>query len=185
MAQNSRRRRKAKSDLPELLWNVIFIIGVGFASNIPWLRGLAFILIAVGALFIAWRLIRYFKITRPLNIHGVDEMSGPEFERFVAKLLSRQDYEVRQIGGYDDYGVDLIASRGGRSHAIQVKRWKQLVGVDAVRAAVAGMALHKCDRAVVITNSKFTWRAQKLAKANNCKLIDRNVLAEQIRAHAN
>ncbi|MCW5873213.1 MAG: restriction endonuclease [Anaerolineales bacterium] len=181
MARNSRSRRRNKSAFSELLWDGLLIVALGFASNTPWLKSIAILILALGFIYIGWRLFRYFRITRPLDIHGVDEMSGTEFERFVAHLLKSQGYSVEHIGGYDDFGVDLIASRGGRKHAIQVKRWKQPVGVDAIRAAVAGMAFHKCDRAVVITNSKFSWRAQKLAEANNCKLIDRTVLAEQIR----
>jgi restriction system protein len=109
-------------------------------------------------------------------------MSGVEFERFVAKLLTHQGYVVKRIGGLDDFGVNLIASRGDRRHAIQVKRWNQPVTIEAVRAAIAGMNFHRCDRAVVITNSDFTKPAKDLAQGTNCRLIDREMLAEEIKA---
>lgn len=172
---------KSKSDLGEFLANSLIIIIAGYFSSISWLRSLATLLLLAGLMIIVWRLVRYFKITRPLNIYGVDQMSGVEFERFIEHLLKSQGYEVKRIGGYDDFGVDLIASRGGRRHAIQVKRWNQPVTIEAVRAAIAGMSFHNCDRAVVITNSSFTKPAKDLAAGTNCRLIDRNGLAEQIR----
>ncbi|MCL4257872.1 MAG: restriction endonuclease [Anaerolineales bacterium] len=180
MSQSTRRKRRRKSDLGEVVVNGLVIIAIGLASQTPWLRSLAIALILIGALFILLRIVRYFKVTRPLNIYGVDEMSGVEFERFIEHLLKSQGYEVKRIGGYEDYGVDLIASRGGRKHAIQVKRWNQRVHIEAVRAAVAGMTFHKCDRAVVITNNYFTRPAKELAAGTQCKLIDRDALAQQI-----
>lgn len=182
MSKRSRRTRKARSDFSELLFNSAVIVVVAFFSKVPWLRSLAILLIAVGLLLIIWRLVRYFRINRPLNIYGVDQMSGVEFERFIEDLLRSQGYEVKRIGGYDDFGVDLIASRLGRRHAIQVKRWNQPVTIEAVRAAIAGMTFHKCDRAVVITNNYFTKPARELAAGTNCRLIDRKSLAAQIKA---
>lgn len=174
------RRKRNTSDAAELVWNMAWLILLGLFGTLPWLRSLAYVLIGAGVVVVIWRLVRYFKFTRPLNIAQVDEMSGPEFERFIAKLLAYQGYEVRRIGGLDDYGVDLIASRGGRKHAIQAKRWKQPVSIEAVRAAIAGMAYHHCDRAVVITSSHFTKPAKELAKGTQCLLIDRQQLALEI-----
>jgi restriction system protein len=177
------KKRKQNSELAELVQDGLILLVFGLVSKTPWLKSLSILLIIVGVIFVVYRIALYFRIKRPLDIFGVDEMSGADFERLVEKLLKVQGYEVNRIGGYEDYGVDLIASRGGRKHAIQVKRWKRPVGMDAIRAAVAGMAFHNCDRAVVITSSYFSWRAKNLAKANNCKLIDRNLLAQQVKTY--
>jgi restriction system protein len=109
-------------------------------------------------------------------------MAGKEFETYVAWLLRRQGYRVEEIGGYEDMGVDLVATNTkGIRHAIQVKCWNaREVDMNAVRAAIAGVAIHNCQRAVVITNNYFTRKAKELAEANNCKLIDRDTLADQI-----
>ena len=128
--------------------------------------------------------LAYRKKMWPLLISGVDKMSGIEFEHFIAGLLRKQGYQVREIGGYEDFGVDLIASRGQHRYAVQIKRWNQEVGVDAVRSAVTGVKFHKCTKAVVITNHYFTKRAKSLAEANDCKLIDRDELANQLRTTA-
>jgi restriction system protein len=177
-----RRKRQANSDLGEFLWYGFWILAFGLLSNVPWLKAVAYLLVGIVIVILAWRAVRYFRITRPLSISQVDSMSGVEFERFIAKLLTHQGYVVKRIGGLDDFGVDLIASRGDRTHAIQVKRWSQPVTIEAVRAAIAGMNFHRCDRAVVITNSEFTKPAKDLARGTNCRLIDREMLAEEIRA---
>ena len=39
-------------------------------------------------------------------------------------------------------------------------------------AFVAGMTFYGCDSCVVITNSRFTITAIRLAQANGCRLID-------------
>ena len=109
-------------------------------------------------------------------------MSGQEFEAYVAWLLRQQGYRVEEVGGYEDMGVDLIATTArGTRIAVQVKRWNaREVDMDAIRAVFAGKAMHNCQGALVITNNYFTHRAKKLAGANKCKLIDRDALADEI-----
>ncbi len=84
------------------------------------------------------------------------------------------------MGGFNDMGIDLIATNTRGKYAVQIKRWKREVGMDAIRAAVAGRAHFQCDRAFVITNNYFTTRAKLLAKSNDCRLIDRDELAKQL-----
>lgn len=132
---------------------------------------------AVVALFLilgeANRRIRLYS----LDIAGVDAISGRDFEQYVAHLLRRHGYTVRQIGKQGDLGVDLIAKRGGVRYAIQIKRWKRQVGRQAVSDVVAGRQHYGCDKAVVITNSYFSQDAQKLALSTGCRLVDRDGLA--------
>ncbi|MCW5878721.1 MAG: restriction endonuclease [Anaerolineales bacterium] len=113
----------------------------------------------------------------------VDKMSGQEFEDFVSGMLRRQGYKVESVGGYEDMGIDLIATNAkGIRHAVQAKCWNaREVDMSAVRAAVAGCQVHNCHKAVVITNNYFTRRAIMLAEKNDCKLIDRDVLEKELR----
>lgn len=104
-------------------------------------------------------------------------MDGLAFEHFVAKLLRQRGYraEVTQASG--DFGVDIIARKGRRSIAIQVKRYKGSVARHAISDAVAGKYHWKCNEAWVITNSYFTKDAHELARSTQCRLIDRDELA--------
>lgn len=176
-----RIRSRGLADLAVPLAIISFIIF--FSGNSAYITGLLTVL-GVILLFFLMKHLANWKKMRPLHISGVDKMSGTEFEHFIAKLLRKQGYQVREIGGYEDYGVDLIASRDSHRYAVQIKRWNQEVGVNAVRSAVAGVKFHKCTKAVVITNHYFTKRAKSLAEANGCKLIDRDELANQLRAIA-
>lgn len=117
---------------------------------------------------------------QPIHISGVDGMKGTEFEHFVANLLRSQGYQVQNIGGMEDFGVDLIATRNQLKFAIQIKRWNREVDMSAIRAIVAGKSHFRCNKAVVITNNYFSRRAKSLAKSNDCLLIDRDKLAKQI-----
>lgn len=118
-----------------------------------------------------------------LNRSGIDKidgMSGIEFEKYLKALLERRGYSSVRLTTTYDLGVDLIAKKGNETWAIQAKRYKNMVGLDAVRQVVAATAHYKCDRAMVITNSYFTNNAQKIAKSSNCELIDRTALINLI-----
>lgn len=100
-------------------------------------------------------------------------MNGHEYEYQVAKYLRGHGYTgVTVTKGSGDFGVDVIAHKGGHKYAVQCKYYSNSVGLSAVQEAVAGMAYYKCDRAMVVTNSSFTKAAYDLARANNVLLLD-------------
>lgn len=114
-------------------------------------------------------------------------MEGLDFERLVAELLRDRGYraEVTQASG--DFGVDVIARKGRRRYAIQVKRYKGSVPRTAVSDAVAGKYHWNCDKAWVITSGRFTKDARTLAASTDCQLTDREDLGrwlEERRARA-
>lgn len=99
-------------------------------------------------------------------------MTGHEYEYAVANYLREQGYydvEVTQASG--DYGIDVLARKGGHRYAVQCKYYSGTVGISAVQEAVAGMAIYGCDRAMVVTNSTFTKAAKELAEANDVVLL--------------
>lgn len=51
-----------------------------------------------------------------------------------------------------------------------------------MQEAVASVGLYRCDVALVVTNSRFTEQARKLADANKVSLWDREVLLAKILA---
>jgi HJR/Mrr/RecB family endonuclease len=118
---------------------------------------------------------------RTLRISQVDGMTGPEFERYLARLLTHQGYQVKLTGASGDLGVDMIASRKDQTLAIQAKRQAGKVSRRAVSDAVAGMAHYHCNASMVITNNYFSPGAVELAKSTDCRLVDRGELSGWIR----
>jgi restriction system protein len=99
-------------------------------------------------------------------------MDGVSFERVVADLLRSRGFHRIKLTEHYDFGIDIIAERGGIRWGVQVKRHTRLVKLSAVSQAVAALAHYNCDRAMVITNGRFSASARTLAASNNCLLID-------------
>lgn len=145
------------------------------------------IALGVGLLFLGiylyvfnrWLQTRRAKKSSQVNF---DHLDGAEFEKFVADLMTRRGYRVEHTGRAGDLGVDLIAEKPPYRFAVQVKRQAHPVSRHAVSDAVAGKAKYNCNAAMVVTNNIFTHGARDLAKANGCKLVDRNILAEWLGA---
>jgi restriction system protein len=107
------------------------------------------------------------------DLAAIDEMSGVEFEEFVAAQLRTVGWSVTHTASTGDYGVDLIAKRNGASMAVQCKRQAKAVGVAAVQQVVSGAAHHGCSQSVVVTNRAFTKAARQLAATHRCRLVGR------------
>ena len=117
---------------------------------------------------------------RALKIADVDNMNPYEFERFVGELMKRQGYITTVVGQAGDMGVDIVAQKGDKKYAVQVKRHSSRVSRRAVSDAVAGKQHYGCNAAMVVTNNYFTKGAVELARSTRCQLVDRNTLADWI-----
>jgi HJR/Mrr/RecB family endonuclease len=103
----------------------------------------------------------------------VGELSGAEFEAYVGRILKESGYEdVRGTPTTGDQGADLIAKKGERTIAIQVKRYQGPVGNKAVQEVAAAVKFYGAHEGWVITNATFTQSAKALAQKNNIRLID-------------
>jgi restriction system protein len=107
---------------------------------------------------------------------AIDQMSGVEFEEFVAAQLRTRGWSVSRTARTGDYGVDLIAKKDGTRMAVQCKRQAKAVGVAAVQQVVSGALHHGCDQTVVVTNQAFTKAARQLATTHRCRLVGREQL---------
>jgi restriction system protein len=125
------------------------------------------------------RINKYRRLHLADLIH-IDNMTGLEFEKYVAHLLRTQGYKNVRLTEKYDLGVDIIATRDGVTWGIQVKRYSGLVRADAVRQAVTALKHYGCDRPMVITNSSFSKTAIKLARSNKCVLVDGDVVRSWI-----
>jgi restriction system protein len=120
---------------------------------------------------------------RALQIADIDRMDGIAFEHYVSKLLQQQGYATRITPSSNDFGADIIATRGGSNCAVQVKRYSKSVPRTAISDAVAAMKHYDCVEAMVITNNYFTRNARLFAQSLNCQLIEREQLADWIRQY--
>jgi hypothetical protein len=57
---------------------------------------------------------------------AVDQMSGVQFEEFVAAQLRTRGWSVARTARTGDYGVDLIAKKNGTCMAVQCKGCRRL-----------------------------------------------------------
>ena len=159
---------------------------VWFFCMAMWLYGLIFF-VGWFALWLAWKVL--FGIYWGIRYVGhklfgwklpkkpVKHMTGTEFERHVADCLRARGYhDVRFTPATGDYGVDILATKHGRVYAFQCKCYTGSVGVSAVQEVYSGSRKYHADRAVVITNSKYTPNAKTLAHDLGVSLWDLEVL---------
>lgn len=98
-------------------------------------------------------------------------LRGVPFEDFVKEIFEELGYAVSKTKVTGDQGVDLIAEGKGRRIAIQTKGYKGSVGNGSVQEAHTGMTFYSCSESAVVTNSRFTSGAFKLALSVRCTLI--------------
>jgi restriction system protein len=104
------------------------------------------------------------------------EMSGLEFEDYVARIARSCGVPVIMTSVTGDWGVDLIVGRRPERLAIQCKRQSRPVGAGAVQEVVAGAPMQDCTTTMVVTNHEFTPAARKLAELHGCELVGRDEL---------
>ncbi|WP_260973055.1 restriction endonuclease [Mycolicibacterium llatzerense] len=110
----------------------------------------------------------------------IDQMTGVQFEDYVAERLRARGWMVWTTAITGDYGVDLIAEKDGGRVAVQCKRLGKPVGVAAVQQVVSGQRLHKCASTMVVSNREFTAQAKRLARTHNCALVGRSGLMRDL-----
>lgn len=114
-----------------------------------------------------------------------ENMSGEDFEEYVQAVLIRNGYKkVSLTKRSGDYGIDILAYKKGELYAFQCKFYQKPVGVSAVQQASAGCLYYNADRAIVVTNQRFTSQAYALAATNQVELWDGDHL-EKLKRKAN
>jgi restriction system protein len=123
--------------------------------------------------FIAFDLKRFRFIDGLDDIADLDsrrdllELTPTEFERLVKDLFVAMGAEAWQTVPSKDGGVDAVATSNnlffGGVCLIQAKRWKDLVGLEAVHALTGVMTDHNADRGVLVTTSWFSRTSEQFA----------------------
>jgi restriction system protein len=104
------------------------------------------------------------------------EMSGTEFEDYVARIARSCGIPVIMTSMTGDWGVDVIVGKRPNRLAIQCKRQSRPVGASAIQEVVAGAPMQDCTKTMVVTNNEFTPAARKLAELHGCELVGRSEL---------
>lgn len=109
--------------------------------------------------------------TRP----NLAELSPTEFESLMTNLFGKMGLETRQTRASRDGGVDCVAWDmrpvvGGKV-VIQAKRYKNTVGVSAVRDLYGAMMNEHAAKGILVTTSGFGRAAYEFAKDKPMELV--------------
>lgn len=97
---------------------------------------------------------------------------GESLERACVERLQDQGWNVTQMGGAGDQGVDILATKHGVSVAIQCKNYSKPVGNSPVQEVFTGRTLYSADHAVVVAPNGYTPGARKAAESTGVYLLD-------------
>lgn len=104
------------------------------------------------------------------------ELTPPEFEVLVSNLFSRMGLETKLTRSSRDGGIDAVAYDtrpvlGGKI-VIQAKRYKNTVGVSAVRDLYGTMINEGASKGILVTTSSYGSDAYEFSKDKPLELID-------------
>lgn len=116
------------------------------------------------------------------------DLSPGEFEILVSNLFSQMGLDTKLTRGTKDGGVDAIAFDtrpilGGKV-VIQAKRYKDTVGVSAVRDLYGTMMNEGANKGILVCTSKYGKDAYNFCKDKPIELIDGGGLIYLLREHA-
>lgn len=164
---------------------LIIIFSITYTSTMAMvflkLYSIALLFLTIGgAMFSVILLFNFLKKKRYLNstIYKIDKMTGIEFEELLKCHFENLGYRAKETAKTNDYGADLIIKKDNEKILVQAKRYKNKVGIKSVQEIVGALGYYKAEKGIVITNSYFTKNAINLAKANNIKLWDRDMLTK-------
>jgi restriction system protein len=106
--------------------------------------------------------------------------SGIDYEQFCAGLLRKAGWDARVTKASGDQGTDIIAERSGLRLVIQCKFYTSPVGNEAVQQVVASRLHERADKAVVVSNARYTKAAQQLSATTDVLLLHHDELASRL-----
>ena len=122
------------------------------------------------------------------RVGSTDGMSGPQFERLVARLMQRDGFtDVRIPGGSGDLGADVLGRGANGLVVVQCKRYAQnryVSSPDMQKFLGTCFHEHGADEAWFVTTTRFSKAARDLGTRRAVRLVDRADLAEWMAAGA-
>ncbi|HEX4497327.1 MAG TPA: restriction endonuclease [Thermoanaerobaculia bacterium] len=118
---------------------------------------------------------------------NIMELTPFEFESLVGNLFSKMGLETRQTRSSRDGGVDAIAFDtrpvlGGKI-VIQAKRYKNTVGVAAVRDLYGTMINEGANKGILVTTAGYGPDAFEFSRDKPIELMDGHQLLYLLRQH--
>lgn len=115
------------------------------------------------------------------------ELNPFEFENFISNLFELIGFESKLTRSSRDGGIDVVAydSRpilGGKV-VIQAKRYKNVVGVSAVRDLYGSMINEGANKGILVTTSHYGPDAYEFSKDKPIELIDGGGLLYLLKQH--
>jgi restriction system protein len=116
------------------------------------------------------------------------ELSPTEFESLITNLFQKMGLETRQTQASRDGGVDCIAYDprpifGGKV-IIQAKRYKNTVGVSAVRDLFGTLQNEGASKGILVTTSGYGKAAFEFANGKPLELLEGSHLLYLLEQHA-
>jgi restriction system protein len=158
-----------------IFYNKVLVRGEDLLNT---LIQVAIIIVVLNVLIeIGWK-IYYTQVLLGADIKKLDAMTGEEFELYLAAQYKKHGFKVQTTPKTCDFGADLLLvdPKTNLKICIQAKRYRGLVGEEAVQQTISGKNYYDCDKAMIITNSHYTDAAKKLAKKCDIAMIDRFTL---------
>ncbi len=183
-----RRRRYRRSNKKDTAWGflVLGLIGI-FWNDLIAVKPYAIILtviITLTCIVLLWFMLRkvFIKPSPPsMTMKEIDKMTGIEFEQFIGDLYKAMGYKTEVTQASNDYGADVIVIKDQIKTVIQVKNYKNPVGLGAVQEVNTAKGHYKADEAMIITSSpSYTAQAKREAKLLRIKLVARDELEKLI-----
>lgn len=106
------------------------------------------------------------------------EMSGIEYEEYVAEIIDSLGWKVTQTPATGDHGADIIADNGQSRIVVQCKKYSSPVGNKSVQEAFSAKSFYDCTDSIVVTNNSFTPAARQAASKLNVSLLHHEQLQE-------
>ena len=116
------------------------------------------------------------------------ELSPSEFESLITNLFEKMGLETRLTQASRDGGVDCVAYDprpifGGKV-VIQAKRYKNTVGVSAVRDLFGTMQNEGASKGILVTTSGYGRASHDFANGKPLELLDGANLLYLLKEHA-
>jgi restriction system protein len=116
------------------------------------------------------------------------ELTPGEFESLITNLFSRMGLETRQTQASRDGGVDCVAFDArpifGGKVVIQAKRYKNTVGVSAVRDLFGTVQNEGASKGILVSTSGYGQSSYQFASGKPLELIDGANLLYLLAEHA-
>lgn len=97
--------------------------------------------------------------------------SGREFERLVARAYSKSGYDVIEVGGANDGGVDIIVRKAGIKAIIQCKAHARVISPAVVRELYGTLAHGDATIAILASTNGPSDNAREWAKDKNIRFV--------------